>query len=207
MIKGRYCKSNLIMFSLFFISLLTIFSIGMGHASAADSSTIYVSTNGSDSWNGQSATYQNGNIGPKLTIQNATGTVSTNGTVNIADGVYSGTKDNNININKNMTIQGQSTNNTIISGSGVNYIFMISSNATVTINNLTLTNGKSGSGGAITNDGTLTVTGCTFTGNSATSDFGGAIYNIATLTVTSSAFNSNSAVNHGGAIGNTGTCE
>ena len=57
-------------------------------------------------------------VGPKKSIKNATGTVSDGGIVNIADGVYSGENNNNITLDKNMTIQGQSREGTIIDGTG-----------------------------------------------------------------------------------------
>ena len=61
------------------------------------------------------------------------------------------------------------------------------------------------SGGAIWNSGTLTVTGCTFSNNSATAntdgifDTGGAIYNTGEYSITESTFYNNSS-DYGGAI-------
>jgi len=148
---------------------------------------------------------------PKLTIQNATGTVSSNGTVTIADGVYSGNGNTNITINRNMTIQGQSQTGTIINGTNTNWIFTITSDVNVTILNLTFTNGIGYRGGAIYNHGDLTVENCTFTNNTATSSDqrgggGGAICNFAdegpiTITVTNCTFSYNNAV-RGSAIMN-----
>ncbi|MDY9924651.1 hypothetical protein [Methanobacterium sp.] len=141
---------------------------------------------------------------PKLTIQNATGTVSSNGTVTIADGVYSGYGNTNITVNRNMTIQGQSQSGTIINGTNTNWIFTIPSDVNVTIGNLTFTNGTGSRGGAILNHGDLTVENCTFTNNTATMDTyaggwgGGAICNLAddrsiTTTVTNCTFQNNNA--------------
>jgi len=67
--------------------------------------------------------------------------------------------------------------------------------------------GTNSEGGAIANAGTLTVIGCTFVGNSAgSSGGGGAIVNSSTLTVTNSTFSTNSAGTGGigGAILNAG---
>ncbi|MFA0834933.1 MAG: hypothetical protein ACC609_13130 [Methanobacterium formicicum] len=160
---------------------------------------------GNDSWDGQ--TWQTA----KLTIQNATETVSSNGVVTIADGVYSGTGNTNITINRNMTIQGLSQNGTIINGTDTNWIFTITSGVNVTICNLTFTNGIGYRGGAIYNHGDLTVENCTFTNNTATNldqtgGGGGAICNFAdegpiTTTVTNCTFNCNKAV-RGSAIMN-----
>ena len=174
-------------FALVFLGLVVIFSYGMGNVAAANNTTgdnIYVDTHGNDSWDGLSATHS-GSTGPKLTIQNATGTVNMGGTVNIANGYYSGTKNNNITIDKDMNIVGQSRTGTIISGSDINSIFYIPAGINVTITNLTLTNGTSQYGGAIYNQGTLTTKNCNLNFNKATSDdpsaynvgVGGAIYN------------------------------
>jgi hypothetical protein len=52
--------------------------------------------------------------------------------------------------------------------------------------------GGNGEGGGLYNAGTLTVTGCTLSGNSAPNRFGGGIYNVGTLTVSNSSFTDNS---------------
>ena len=202
MIKSEYGK-HLMIITLISISLALIFSYCVGNAYAADSNTIYVNAaSGNDSWNGQSATYQpNTNNGPKLTIQNATVTISANGTINIANGIYTGDKNNNITINKNITIQSQSQTRTIINASNNNRIFNIPSEINVKIINITLTNGNTANGGAIKNDGTLTVINCTFFNNTADNGDGGAIYNDGILTDTNNIFNENTA-SYGGAICN-----
>ena len=97
-----------------------------------------------------------------------------------------------------------------ISGNNTVGLFFVNSSITLTLKGLTLANGKGGQGGAIFNNGgTLTVTGSTFSGNSASGGGqGGAIFNNGnTLTVTGSTFSSNSAPGggQGGAIFNNGT--
>ncbi|MBZ2164573.1 Ig-like domain-containing protein [Methanobacterium spitsbergense] len=193
------------------ITLLgVIFALGMGNVSAAPGDTIYVngnSTLGNDDWNGESATYQSGIIGPKYSIKNATGTVNTNGQIYIAHEQYKGINNTQITIDKNMTINGESQTDTIINGTGTNWIFHINPGINFTINNLTLTNATTtNNGGAIYNYGTLTVNNSTFTSNTAT-DSGGAICNDygGTLTVNNSTFTSNSAAYYGGTISNDGT--
>ena len=83
-------------------------------------------------------------------------------------------------------------------------LFLVNVGATLDLNAVTLQNGSSADddGGAILNDGRLTVTSSTFSGNSA--DNGGAILSRGRLTVTSSTFSGNSAGNVGGAIFNDG---
>jgi len=147
---------------------------------------------------------------PYQTISQGVGSVDENGTVYIANGNYAGTDNNEIVINKNMTITGQSQTGTIINGSNTSCIFRISENVTVTLKNLTFVNGRATgilpvTGGAISNNGTLTVVNCNFTDNYAY-NYGGAIHNSqsGTLTVNNSIFTSNYAGN-GGAISNWGT--
>ena len=79
----------------------------------------------------------------------------------------------------------------------------IVNNGTLTVTNCTLSgNASPGNGGGIYNGGALTVTGTVFSGNSAGG--GGGIYNGGALTVTGSVFSGNSA-DDGGGIANFGT--
>ena len=220
-IKGKY--GNLMSFALVVLGLVIIFSYSMGNVAAAGNTSgdnVYVDTHGNDSWDGLSATHS-GLTGPKLTLQNATGTVNNDGTVNIANGYYRGTKNNNITITKNMNIKGQSRTGTIVSGSGTNWIFYIPTGINVTISNLSLVNGTKGtvgltdndvSGGAINNNGFLNVYNSTFSGNTVIgyeNSCGGAISNIGNLNVTNCSFTNNTVIGvegstGGGAIFNTG---
>jgi hypothetical protein len=187
-------------FSGFLIIFLFILSvIGTVSFVAADpsASTVYVSTSGNDSWDGLSATY-NGTSGPKLTIKNATNTVSSGGTVIIADGTYSGSGNSNIIIIKNLIIEGSSRSGTILDGSDSNNIFNISAGCTVTVRDLTITNGKGGFGGGIFNLGDLTVNNCEFTKcTTFYKPFGGGSAicsgDYSTLTVKNSIFTENDA--------------
>jgi hypothetical protein len=100
-------------------------------------------------------------------------------------------------ISADTTIDGGS----LITISGGNSVGVFSNGVNFTVQNLTIANGASSGGGAIFNDGTLTVTSSTFSGNS-----GGAILNYGgTLTVTSSTFSGNSGGHDGGTIINYGT--
>jgi hypothetical protein len=91
-------------------------------------------------------------------------------------------------------------------------------NANVTLDSLTLTNGySSGGGGGIRVDGgaAITISNCTLSGNTddpaIIPSFGGAIYNLGTLTVINSTFSGNISGNsatpggYGGGIYNLGT--
>ncbi len=199
----KIVKDNAKLFKMLILILgvITIFSFGSHNASAAGvHSTIYVTNNGNDSWDGQYQVW-NGSSGPKETINNAINTVKTGGTVSIANGTYN---EENIVINQNMTILGGSMDNCIINGCQSGTIFTIDPSVTVTIEDLNFYNGKSSAnGGAIFNEGNLTVINCNFEDNSATS-YGGAIYSKQTysnmnLLVTNSNFIGNIA-STGGAI-------
>ncbi len=86
-----------------------------------------------------------------------------------------------------------------ISGNNTVQDFLVDANAVAAFNGLTLFGGKGGTGGAVNNSGTLTITNSTLTGNAAT--FGGAIDNLAgILNLTDDTFYGNTADNGGGAI-------
>jgi len=137
-----------------------------------------------------------------------------------------------------LTIDG--TGQTVtVSGNSLFGILVVNPGATLNLQFLTLTDGSvtgaraatggNAGGGAISNQGTLTVSNCTFsadlatgglgtgtTGNGGNSE-GGAIFNNGTLTVTNSTFsanlatggdaehNGNGGVGEGGAVFNSGT--
>ena len=198
----RSHSSNLFIFITIFIALVVILSCGVGNVAAANpGDIIYVnSSGGHDSNNGSSWLYA------KQSISNAVGTVNTNGTVNIADGQYTGSSNTGITINKNMSIIGESQSNTIINGqqSG-KQVFIIIPGVSVAIINLTFTNNNAtGYGGAIYNNGTLTVTNDKFTNNIA-SWYGGAIYNSGILNGNNNIFYNNTVNSEGGAIYNNNT--
>ena len=109
-------------------------------------------------------------------------------------------------ITSKITIAGV---NYFISGADSYLIFRVGGAGNLTLNNLTLKNGRSqDEGGAIYNDGKLHVNSSTFSNNSATNR-GGAISNKGTLRITRSTFNGNRATGGqygiGGAISDTDT--
>ncbi len=106
---------------------------------------------------------------------------------------------------KSITIAGPGAANLTVDGNHASRVFEITSNSTVTISGLTITNGSvsgsPGGGGIYNNGAVLTVSNCTISGNSA--DFGGGISNNATLAISNSTLSGNSAANFGGGIYNT----
>lgn len=109
--------------------------------------------------------------------------------------------------NRGLIIDG-GTNAITISGNKKTAILLLFPNSQLTLRNLTLADGRSPQGSAVTNGigSSLEVVNSTFTGNIATSVGGGAIVNGGLLTVTNSTFSANSAPNaSGGGILNSNT--
>jgi len=110
----------------------------------------------------------------------------------------------------NVTITGPGASSLTVSRGATSpgfSVFTVDTDVTASISGLTIAGGNagSGSGGGIDNSGTLTVSGSTFTGNSAFFG-GGGIFNSGTATVSGSTFTSNSAIDgDGGGIYNGGT--
>lgn len=102
-----------------------------------------------------------------------------------------------VNSGVNLTLNGL----TITKSQGI----YLNANSVLTVTNSTLSNNRSGDGGAINNNGTLTVTNTTFSGNFSTS-LGGAIFNDdGVATITNSTFLGNSAQSGGGIQNHDGT--
>ncbi len=92
--------------------------------------------------------------------------------------------------------------NSVFTGNGVDGdVGAIGNNGDLTLTGCTFTANSAASAGAIMNTGTMNIIGCTFTGNNATDGTGGAILNTGLLDITDSTFTSNTANNDGGAGG------
>ncbi|MFR1958719.1 MAG: hypothetical protein ACLSX9_09005, partial [Methanobrevibacter smithii] len=102
---------------------------------------------------------------------------------------------NGVIINKNIRIDGKGHT---ISAEDLGRIFSIGEGFTVTLTNATLINGKADKGGAIYNDGSLTLSDVKLSDNAADS-YGGAVFNNGELVVSDSVFDSNDIVNRGSA--------
>lgn len=155
--------------------------------------TIYVATNGKDSSDGLRKEK------PKRTIQNAINTAKSGDTITVAPGTYK----ENININKNINLNGYNPEDTIIDGNHEGSCIIISNSAKVIINRFTIKDGETqreGNGGGITNNGILTLKDSTITNNIA--NHGGGIYNHGTLIVKYSTITDNTAYNSGGIYNN-----
>ena len=102
---------------------------------------------------------------------------------------------NGVIINKNIRIDGKGHT---IDAKNLGRIFSIGEGFTVTLTNATLINGKADKGGAIYNDGSLTLSDVKLSDNAADS-YGGAVFNNGELVVSDSVFDSNDIVNRGSA--------
>ena len=138
------------------------------------------------------------NIKTFTDLQNAIGLVT--GTLTLNQNVAMTAKEaadftNGITINKDITIDGKGHT---IDAKNLGRIFSIGEGFTVTLTNATLINGKADKGGAIYNDGSLTLSDVKLSDNAADS-YGGAVFNNGELVVSDSVFDSNDVLNRGSA--------
>ena len=138
------------------------------------------------------------NIKTFTDLQNAIGLVT--GTLTLNQNVAMTAKEaanfvNGVVINKNIRIDGKGHT---IDARDLGRIFSIGEGFTVTLTNATLINGKADKGGAIYNNGSLTLSDVKLSDNAADS-YGGAVFNNGNLVVSDSVFDSNDIVNRGSA--------
>ena len=138
------------------------------------------------------------NIRTFTDLQNAIGLVT--GTLTLNQNIAMTAKEaanftNGITINKDITIDGKGHT---IDAKNLGRIFSIGEGFTVTLTNATLINGKADKGGAIYNDGSLTLSDVKLSDNAA-DGYGGAVFNNGELVVSDSVFDSNDIVNRGSA--------
>ncbi len=110
-----------------------------------------------------------------------------------------------LNINKNLTIQGPGARLLTVSGGNASRVFSVNAGVTATLNGLTVSGGRTNSavGGGILNQGALTISSAIIAGNSAPfNNNGGGIYNEGTLSISNSTLAGNSCGDRGGAVYN-----
>jgi predicted outer membrane repeat protein len=157
------------------ILLLTLFLITISSANAAENTT---------------------DLGDLIT------NTPNNSGINLEEGTYRNNTTDII-INKNLTIIGKGADKTIIDAENLGQIFYITEGNTLTLINITLTNGRANNGGAIYNEGgTLTAKNCIFSNNNVM-HYGGAIYTSGEINIINSTFINNEAISNGGAISTT----
>lgn len=104
-------------------------------------------------------------------------------------------------IDKNLTVNGKSTNLTTISGNNASRVFRVFFGGNLTLNGLTVTGGRDGGngnkyGGGVFNGGTVSINNSILSGNTVAGgdiSYGGAIYNDdnSTMTITGSSISGN----------------
>jgi hypothetical protein len=107
-------------------------------------------------------------------------------------------------IDKALTISGGTDGGTL-DGGGRGTVLTINSAITVTITNLTITNGYGVGGGIQNNLGTLTLNSSTISGNTSTSGGGGILNYLGTVTLDGGSIHSNNATLGGGIYNDIGT--
>jgi hypothetical protein len=164
-------------------------------------SNVYISSTGSDEGQGTPTS-------PFKSLNKSIDIVNPGGIIHIANGVYNGTLNRNLTIDKNITIINDNFNHGVgitakIDAENADQIFIIQKGVKFILNNLTLSNGMSGDidhdmGGALINyDSNVIIINCNFTGNHA-HKIGGAISSLGNLTIENSTFTSNTAGESGG---------
>lgn len=181
------------------LTLLILFIVSISCVSAEDSNSVSVlSDSNSDVY--VSPTGNDNNVGdvnnPFATINKAIDSNVSN--IHLSEGKFIGAGNNGLTIeNKTITIIGAGADKTIIDLNKTQFMD-IKSTSSVVLTNLTIINGYTKYGGAIYNNGNLTIQNCNFKNNSATS--GGAIYNNGNLDIYYSTFEDNVVTNRGGAV-------
>ena len=126
-------------------------------------------------------------------------------TIRICAGKYT----ERITIPKNLTLVGDGAGiapatATILDGDAAGTVVTINTGVTVTLQDLTVTDGRSSAGGGINNKGTLRLVRVSVTGNAAPTTFGngGGILNAGTLSLAGVSVTGNAADSLGGGIHN-----
>ena len=168
-------------------------------AQAATPKTVYVSQTGLNS-GGCTVT------APCATVSYALTKATSGGTIKV-----SGTIDDHLVISAPVTVTpwvgGPAGSSAVLNGTFTTFdsvVEVASGVSGVTLEDLTIENGYDTNGGGILNNGTLTLTDSTVSGNGNSSDLGGGIYNGGTMTITDSTIANNTAED-GGGIFNVGT--
>ncbi len=100
---------------------------------------------------------------------------------------------------KTITINGKGANLTAVSGNNTLRVFFVHFGANLTLNNLTVTGGSGFNGAGIFNQGSLTISNSTISGNN-TPTLGGGIVTSNSLMINNSTITNNSAGGNGGGI-------
>ncbi|MEE4357316.1 MAG: right-handed parallel beta-helix repeat-containing protein, partial [Desulfococcaceae bacterium] len=183
------------------IMLAVGFCVTGAQAGEPTPTTLYVNETGSDTSGDGTSGNPYATVTKAVSMANSGDIIDVTGTITDS-GISIEGKNLTIRSTTGATVQAAATPET-----ATDRVFSIVS-ATVEMNGLNIKNGKVADelGGGIYNLATLTMTGCTVSGNQAIGDYanGGGIYNLATLTMTGCTVSGNQATGsaHGGGIYN-----
>lgn len=182
-------------------ALLAVMTLSPGLSEPVYAANVTVNT--LDDENDHSCTDGDCSLRDALQVANAGDTIvlSGGGTLTLALG--------QLTVAKNLTLSGPGAGSLTISGNNASRVLWINSGVTAALSGVTIAHGKITGvpearqyGAGIHNEGTLTVTNCTFSDNIIRYvAFGGAISNSGTLTVDNSTFSGNIVEAYGGIVG------
>ena len=158
-------------------------------------SEIHVSADASEIGDGSSQK-------PFKSLEGAINNSKNGAIIYLNDGEYVGENNRNIEIDKSITIIGESKQNTIINGESCGRLFNVTSTGKLTLINITLLNGYSTEDGGVIycNGGEINIKNCIFK-DSAVDGNGGVIYNnLGSLNIEDSSFINNKAFRYGGVL-------
>lgn len=114
-------------------------------------------------------------LAPTADLQAAVTATGTGATLALCEGTW--TPPMQVDLNRNMTIRGAGIGKTILDGRNLTSLLLVNTDTVVTVENLTIANGKARNGGGVyIRRGTLHLRNAEVTGCEAT-DFGGGILN------------------------------
>ena len=98
-----------------------------------------------------------------------------------------------------LTISGNGATNTIIDGNANSRIFNVTAAVPLSIDGVTIRNGRANGGGGVNSNGAVTITNSIVSGNTSTGD-GGGVRSVGDLTITNSTVSGNTADSAGGGV-------
>ena len=177
---------------------LTAVVTSNGSASAA----VQVGTETSGTWVVTSPDGSGGSLGA-VTLPYAALYANSGDTVTFASSLSGATiaLSRTLRIFENLTITGLGATSITVSGNNSVEDFFVYTGVTASISNMTIANGNAGggSGGGVDNLGTLTLTNCVLSANTA--ELGGGVNNDGVMTIAASTFAGNEALGAAGAGG------
>jgi hypothetical protein len=194
--------------TLFILGLAFVFPFGNSAQSMPTANTWYVASTGNDN-----AACNTPSV-PCATIQKAVTKAAAGDTINIATGVYTGTGNVVIALNKSLTLNGgwnvgfmARTGLTTFDGEGARRVFTVNADFTVTLRHVIVQHGFALDAGGVNNHGALSIEDSAIQDNSSSTlggdlSHGGGIYSFGDITLTRVSLVRNSVYGWGGGLYN-----